>query len=82
MKMTEFKRVKHGEHPGDISRYKAIRMREATKFSRYGNGFFAFPWMFISRNDIKTFKKYLSSKSKKVQRRRDKRTICDQMDNS
>ena len=58
MKMNEHKRVKHGHLPGDISRWHKIELREKPN---------------IEPNRSKAFRKHLQEKSKKAQRRRDKK---------
>lgn len=78
--LTEFKRVKHGEHPGDISRRAKIRMREAHKIPQHKDGFYYLPWQFINWKLMKSFKNYLRDKSRTVQRRRDKRVAQEQME--
>ena len=69
--LTEFKRIKHGELPGDISRRAKIRMREI------GDRFDVWPWQTISENCANTFRRFLQDKSKSRQRRRDKQAIFD-----
>jgi hypothetical protein len=66
MILNEFKRVKHGEQPGDLSRQTKIKMREGR------TPFRVFPWQLINNNCAKEFRKYLIQKSRTVQRRRDK----------
>lgn len=73
---TEFKRVKHGEQPGDVHRSAKIAMREKKTPIRI------FPWQSLDDACAKSFRKYLQEKSKKVQRRRDKRAIEDSIQNS
>lgn len=69
--LSEHKRVKHGEQPGDISRAAKIHMRESSI------EFNVFPWQTINWKCIKSFRKYLSDKGRTVQRRRDKREIAN-----
>ena len=69
--LTEFKRIKHGELPGDISRRAKILMRER------GGRFNVFPWQYISENCAKVYRRFLQDKSKSRQRRRDKQAIVD-----
>ncbi len=52
---NEFKRVKHGQKPGDLPKGFKIAMREKR----------------IPIRAAKTFRKILSKKGRKVQRRRD-----------
>lgn len=67
--LSEFKRVKHGELPGDVSRKTKIKMRERSL------PFWIWPWQYISDKCIQSFRRDLRQKSKKRQRRRDKETI-------
>lgn len=75
--LTEFKRVKHGELPGDISRRHLIAMREKRVPFRvyYGGGHF----QQIGIKCAKVFRKNLTKKSRTVQRRRDKKEIESQV---
>lgn len=65
--MSEHKRVKHGSLPGDVSRRTKIAMREKRKITWVG-----YP---IPEACAKSFRKYVQDKSRKVQRRRDRREI-------
>lgn len=76
--ITEFKRVKHGELPGDISRWAKIRMRENK--GRKGTAFNLWPWQRLNEKLSKSFRRYLLDKSRTVQRRRDKEAIHAQSD--
>ena len=66
---SEFKRVKHGAVPGDVSKRIKIAMREKKMPVE------VFPWYVIEDPCAKSFRKYLQEKSKKVQRRRNKKEI-------
>ena len=70
---TEFKRIKHGEMPGDIHRKRKIAMREkhVPFVIDYGGGY----GQEIDEKSAKTFRRFLQDKSKKRQRRRDKEVI-------
>lgn len=63
--LTEFKRVKHGQQPGDVPKRTKIAMRE--KFQEIGKA-------------AKAFRRYLSEKSRTVQRRRDRRAYEREME--
>lgn len=75
--LTEFKRVKHGQQPGDVAKRHKIRMREKqTPFriwysSEYGQ--------LMSNACGKAFRKFLQEKSRKRQRRRDAEEIERQL---
>lgn len=64
---NEFKRVKHGQQPGDISKQFKIAMREKQTpivISSY---------QVISSKAAKTFRRMIAKKGRKVQRQRDHR---------
>lgn len=65
----EFKRIKHGQMPGDLPKRMKIWMREGRA------PFMAWPWPVVSEKQAKSFRRFLSEKSRTVQRRRDKREI-------
>lgn len=69
---TEFKRVKHGEQPGDLPRKAKIRLRELEPIQ-------LFPRQILSRACAKAFRRYIAEKGKTVQRRRDKRACNEGM---
>jgi phage gp16-like protein len=69
---SEFKRVKHGQIPGDYGRQIKIAMREKRtpiKMVRSVDS-----WV-IGDNCAKVFRKDIVAKSKTVQRRRDKEAV-------
>lgn len=66
---TEFRRVKHGQMPDDVSRKIKIAMRERRTPIKLGQGYV------IGENCAKSFRKDLLEKSKTAQRRRDKEAI-------
>ena len=71
--LTEHKRVKHGEAPGDLNRAWLIALREL-------RGEFVlqpFPWQWLDERDGKVFRRGLADKSRKVQRRRDRQAISE-----
>lgn len=74
MKQNEHKRIKHGHVPGDIAHRHLVRMRERLE------GFWVWPWQFINENCIKSFRRVIHDRSKKRQRRRDKKAIQEGLD--
>lgn len=76
MMLSEHKRVKHGQQPGDLPRRTKIRMRERRGAIWLAGASHAYE---LGEKVIKTFRKILQAKSRKVQRRRDKREIERQL---
>lgn len=72
--MTEFKRVKHGQQPGDIPKQAKILLRERCVPVRL------FPWQILTSACAKEFRLYLRDKGRTVQRRRDKRACLEGID--
>ena len=70
--MNEFKRVKHGEQPGDVSRRRKIAMREMCFAD---DAIAVFPWQTLNWRCAKAFCRYVIDKGKTIQRRRDKQSI-------
>ena len=66
---TEFKRVKHGQLPGDNSRTLKIAMREKRTPIKVREDYV------VEEKCAKAFRKDLVEKSKTAQRRRDKEAI-------
>lgn len=79
MKLSEFKRVKMGQQPGDISRRSKIKMRESSEEIQIHFSKTAFQT--IGEKAIKVFNAVLNKKSKKVQRRRNKDVINYELEN-
>lgn len=73
MKHNEHRRVKHGEMPGDVSRRTKIAMREKPGVSHL------FLSQTIGEACCRSFRSYLADKGRTVQRRRDRRTIEEQL---
>lgn len=73
---NEFKRVKHGHLPGDVSKKRLIQMRETRGpvFIRYSSSYAHI----IGEAACKQFRKGLAEKSKKVQRRRNKKACQEE----
>lgn len=63
--ITEFKRVKFGQQPGDYSKRTKIRLLEHNPLSTDTN--------LSSIEHVKSFKRDIRDKSRTVQRRRDKK---------
>ncbi len=79
--LTEHKRVKHGELPGDISRGHIIALREhRTLQAPEGFCLSIFPWQHLDETDAKGLRRGMKRKSKAVQRRRDRRAIARGLD--
>jgi hypothetical protein len=72
--MHEFKFVKHGEQPGEVSRRRKIQMRE---MRLNDEDIYIFPWQSLNRRCAKAFRRYIIDKGKTVQRRRDQQAIND-----
>jgi hypothetical protein len=72
MQKNEHKRVKHGQHPGDVHKRVKIAMREKDSPIEVAS------WHTISDNAAKSYRKHIAKKGRKVQRRRDKKEIADQ----
>ncbi len=66
--LSEHRRVKHGEQPGDVSRRVKIALREM----RPGSEVSAHPWQVLNWGCAKSFRRYLRDKGRAVQRRRDR----------
>ncbi|MBI5262742.1 MAG: hypothetical protein HY852_13100 [Bradyrhizobium sp.] len=75
--LSEHKRVKHGQQPGDLPRRTKIRMREKSGPIWLTGASHAYE---LGEKVIKSFRRILQKKGKKVQRRRDKREIERQLD--
>ena len=71
---NEFKRVKHGQIPGDYRRKFKIAMREKRAPIQVTSD------VVIEEKPAKLFRQFLTEKSKTVQRRRDKKAIKQGMD--
>ncbi len=71
--LTEHKRVKHGEAPGDLHRRWLIALREL----RGEYVLQPFPWQTLDERDGMALRRGLADKSRKVQRRRDRRAVVD-----
>lgn len=69
--LTEFKRIKHGQQPGDVSKRTKIKMREKKIPAAVS------PWQTITAPQAKAFRRFLQHKSKKRQRQRDKEVIAN-----
>jgi hypothetical protein len=71
---NEFKRVKHGQIPGDLGRKSKIAMREKRTPIQVRSD------VVIEEKQAKSFRQTLTEKSKTVQRRRDKKAIKQGID--
>jgi hypothetical protein len=71
---NEFKRVKHGQIPGDLGRKSKIAMREKRTPIQVRSD------VVIEETQAKSFRQTLTEKSKTVQRRRDKKAIKQGID--
>lgn len=69
MQKNEHKRVKHGHHPGDVSKKVKIAMREGK------TPVVVRPGHTISEESANVYCRMLRKKGRKVQRRRDKHRI-------
>lgn len=69
MQQNEHKRHKHGQQPGDLAKETKIRMIEDN----------VSPYPTIMPNAAKTYKRFLSLKSKTQQRQRDAAVIQEQL---
>jgi hypothetical protein len=76
--LSEHKRIKHGQHPGDYIKKRKIAMREKRVPFRIYWGGDAFTT--ISVKCAKAFRNFFKFKSKKRQRQRDKDEIKLQLD--
>ena len=74
--LTEHKRVKHGEAPGNLHRRWLIALREL----RGEYTLQPFPWQALDERDGKALRRGLADKSRKVQRRRDQKAIMAGLD--
>lgn len=73
MSKNEFKRVKHGQKPGDIHKGLKIAMREGKAPIQCG-------WWTISQKAAGTYNRMLKKKGRTVQRRRDKQRIQEELE--
>lgn len=65
--LTEFKRIKHGQQPGDLPKGAKIRLRECRVPFRFSWG------QRCGLALAKEFSRYVRDKGRTVQRRRDKK---------
>lgn len=70
--LHEHKRVRHGQAPGDVSKLGKIMMREGKSYKTSWGQLFG-------PEQSKSFRKYLAEKGRTVQRRRDRRTIENEL---
>lgn len=72
--LTEHKRVKIGQLPGQVNLGYLIAMREHRR-ERTPDGLCieVFPWQHLDERDAAGLRRHMKAKARKVQRRRDRR---------